>query len=869
MATRQKLTVTRYILPGTYVGQVYRPKVVNVGLFPRIPCYIGKGLPYLTAENIPIVRSFVYKEKCNFPASAPYLSTLNYPSNGSQLVAYSQAPIRLYNTNGEEVPTRFWRFTKATPSGPYDTVEVFSEAYNPNDTYYIDYQSTSDSIMDALPISGVRQINMVGDQPHEALYQEHTDWESYTSTTGPVPDPANVGLVSVIKQNAASKYNGPDRKYYLTVEGNDLTSYPTFAVTKTSAGILTINEAAMTLSGGGSSYTGANPATYNMTVANYTVAGSTTSFDLNWSDGSTTGVVHVSTTTSAVTAQPLMNGIRVDIGNINGITNADTFSIAVAQTHRVRISWYSDDYQSASGIFDFLSNGDKLNQVMEAGVTLDFLNLPSFVVGDKFLLTANNTDTINWNFTRQISQDFTPSDIYYDAMGLVTGTPRTYYITLNNTPVEQVLPAETVTLVRIDTNATIPHTNIPGTPYVKLNIQTPLLVNFRASYHYHNAPHAGQQYYVTATYTRPESQFNEVSIYSSYGDALLERGYPSADNHLGVMLDYAFNVAACDFVACVQVFDADHDGVYNTADYRTALQATERNKEITDIVVLSKFDTLADQVYQSQVSNDPIVGALRLYWIGYPIGYAVGTPGTSGTISNTSQNVLQVSGSNAAHGTFISCANDWVKRTVTLQTGKALQLTLDGSFFAGMLCAINDAYRDPNTLLNNQVVPGIDDIRTYTDTQMEILGSSSNTFASLPKNSTVVKVIDAVTTDTSADDYHEINVMCVKQLVSKRVIRAGNAGVIGYVPRNVDDGVSFVRSVISRELTACVGEGLIADYSDANGRPRDLKPEQDVDVWRDEEKTRYNFTFWFNGRYGIKRLTGLYSVDENVFKTNA
>jgi hypothetical protein len=152
---------------------------------------------------------------------------------------------------------------------------------------------------------------------------------------------------------------------------------------------------------------------------------------------------------------------------------------------------------------------------------------------------------------------------------------------------------------------------------------------------------------------------------------------------------------------------------------------------------------------------------------------------------------------------------------------------------------------------------------------MEILGSSSNTFASLPKNSTVVKVIDAVTTDISADDYHEINVMCVKQLVSKRVIRAGNAGVIGYVPRNVDDGVSFVRSVISRELTACVGEGLIADYTDASGRPRDLKPEQDVDVWRDEEKTRYNFTFWFNGRYGIKRLTGLYSVDENVFKTNA
>jgi hypothetical protein len=123
------------------------------------------------------------------------------------------------------------------------------------------------------------------------------------------------------------------------------------------------------------------------------------------------------------------------------------------------------------------------------------------VVGDKWTISANNTDTISWDFTRSVQQDFTPSDIYYDAMGLVTGTPRTYYITLSNTPVEQVLPLSTVVLTRIDNGAAIPQTHIPGTPYVKLNIQTPLLVNFRASYKYHNAPHPGQQYYVSAQYT--------------------------------------------------------------------------------------------------------------------------------------------------------------------------------------------------------------------------------------------------------------------------------------------------------------------------------------------------------------------------------
>ena len=870
MAIRQKLTVTRYLLPGTYVGQVYRPKVVNVGMFPRIPCYIGKGLPYMTADNMPIVRSFVYKEKCSFPTTGPFLSTLNSPSNGSQLTSYNQAPIRLYNQNEEEVPLRFWKFTKITPSGPYDTVEVFSEVFNPNDVYYIDYQSTSDSIKDILPINGIRQITVVGDQPSEALYQEHMDWESYTRLTGPLPNDSNVGSVSIINMNSSALYNGPDRNYYFTVEGNDLTSYPTLAASNTGLGVFAINLAAMTLPDDASTYTGANPANYTLTVANYTVVGSTTSFDLDWFDGTDTGTISISTTLATIPAQELMNGVFVSITNIDNIQNDDVLTLTVVQTHRVRISWYSDDYLSNTGIFDFLGNTNVLNQTLESGITLDFLTLADFVVGDKWSVVANNTDTINWDFTRQVSQDFTLSDIYYDAMGLVTGTPRTYYITLNNTPVEQVLPDVTVSLIRIDTGVTISHTNIPGTPYVKLNIQSPLLVNFRATYYFHNAPHPGQQYYVTAQYTRPDSQYNVVSIYTGYSDALAERGYPSADNHIGVMLDYAFNAAKCDFVACVQVYDADHDGVYNTADYRVALQATDKNKEITDISVLGKFDTLADQMYQSQISNDPLIGALRLYWIGYPIGYAVGTPGTLGTIANTSNNILQVSGANSAHGSFISCANDFVKRTIVLQTGKTVQLTLDGSFFAGMLSAINAAYRDPNTLLNAQVVPGIDSTRSYTDTQMEVLGTSSNTFANLPANSNVVKVIDAVTTDISADDYHEINVMCVKHLVSKRIIRAGNAGVINYVPRNVDDGISFVRSVIARELTSLVGDAIIADYSDANGRPRDLRPEQDVDVWRDEDtKTRYNFTYWWNGRYGIKRLTGLFSVDENIFNPNA
>jgi hypothetical protein len=183
--------------------------------------------------------------------------------------------------------------------------------------------------------------------------------------------------------------------------------------------------------------------------------------------------------------------------------------------------------------------------------------------------------------------------------------------------------------------------------------------------------------------------------------------------------------------------------------------------------------------------------------------------------------------------------------------------------------SLNNAFNDPNTLLVNQVIPGIDGIATFNDTEVEILGNASNLYALMPDPaSPIASIIDAVTTDNSADNYHEINVMVVKQYVTKKVISDANTALIAYVPRNVDDGVSHVRAVIMRSLTTLIGQGIIADYSDSNGRPREIQA-ADIDVWRDDsDKTRYNFNFWFNGRYGIKRLAGLYSVDANVFQTS-
>lgn len=589
--------------------------------------------------------------------------------------------------------------------------------------------------------------------------------------------------------------------------------------------------------------------------------------------------------------------------------------------------------------------------------------LDSFVIGDSWTIQAVNTDSLDWSFTRTATDVFTPSDIYYDAVGLVTGVPRSYYLTLSHVPTGvtglgnlskvsgsgsnstaialnsltsfagkapdtysfalsavsgtsatvtwsrssdsqsgvfnvgttnlthpslsavtgpdgilldfvltgaangdtfQIHSLPATTVINNSTGAAIPHKDIAAKPYVMLGSRP--LTNVSVTYTYHNAPQVGQTYYATVYYTRPASLYQNALVFTSYSDALAQVGYPSPENHLGIMLDYAFNVAGNTIVAVVQVADTDHDGVYTRADFQDALNAAYAKRELTDIVVLAKFDSLADQMENSQRSNDPLYGALRVYWMGFPSNYAVGTPETVGTIAYTASKVLQSVGDSPARGTLIPVANQWVKRTIRLESGASQQVKLDGSFFAGMLASLQTQPQDPNTILLNKVIPGVDAVASFTDTETIILGTSSCTYATQADPSQpIVKVIDIVTSDSTADNYHEINVVYAKQYVTKRLIKRANDALIGYIPLSTDDAVNHVRSVIAREMTSMVGEGIIGAYTDGNGRPRSINA-SDIDVWPDEaDKTRMNFTFFFQGRYAIKRLTGMFAVDNNIF----
>ena len=774
--------------------------------------------------------------------------------------------------NGQEVTITSLTsstFSIGISTSAYGTYTSGGNVGGKNSLIEHDSPTTHLKIGDYVNVSGVTGMTEINGKIGKVVYVnepddtvtvdiDSTNYSAYTSG-------GSLKLAFGISES--SYYTGSAKTYTFDVAevDDDLSNFPQISsptqISGTGTGTLTLNDAI-------TNFTGVVGRNYEFTVAskttvsgvtvvgfNYAIKNSTTSSVI--SSGNYAAGTGVAITSIADAIFELKDGIKVTADDVEDIEVGDVFKFSAEEDTSVsyaRITWYSDSYPVTSGTLNLYSNRPLTSVAIEDGLKLNFgESLGLFSSDDQFKVTVTNGDAlgngqISWSLTRSKTQVLSPNDVYYDALGYVTGTPKSYYITLADIP-------SSVTSV---SNTTGTPDHIEGTPYVKVVVDDPTL-NLEAEYIYSQRPSLGQTYYVSVKYNRPDSMYNTPLTFISYAEALAQIGYPSSENHLGIMLDYAFNVAGNRIAAVVQVKSENFSGTFNNTDFQNALNAAYSKKDLTDICVLGRNDMIPNLVTDSIRSNDPLYGALRLYWIGFPRNTSISS------MRSSALNDLQVPLNSFAHGTFIALANRSAKRTVNLESGSAIQLTLDGSFIAAMLASKNAAFTDPNTVLYNQPLPGIDDIDTFTDTEISLLGQASITYILKNPLTNVATITDAVTTDTTSSDANEINVMVVKQLVTKRIINSANTALIGYVARDVEDGINHVRSVIKNVLITLISEGIISEFTDSNNRPRSLEA-ADIDVFRSEtDYTRYNFTYYFNGRYGIKRLTGLYSVDENIF----
>ena len=523
----------------------------------------------------------------------------------------------------------------------------------------------------------------------------------------------------------------------------------------------------------------------------------------------------------------------------------------------ISFSYYTDTFEGGWGSFA-LTDFDLPVLPFPDNLRLMVRNLESverYQAADQFTWNSVNEDTLDWTLTKRASQTISSDDIKLDTLGNITGTPLNYYLVLDETPTR---------IIRVKESGEDPisYTWIVNTPYVSFGKVNPG-VDVQVDYEWvGDQPGPGQVYYVTANRLRADSEYENPTLYLSRDD--MEDGLVpiSTDNHLYIMGDLAFETAF--FGAYfTQVKSASGDEQFSTTDYRRAIDSTELVTGITDLVVLSYFQALGYAKASIAKMNDPFEAKERLLWVGPPIGTPIGDVDTPDSMVYLARKTLQFVGENPGRGNVILIGHDEVTRTLTLEDGTSTSLTLDGSYLAGYAAAQTASFADPGLTILGLDISSFDDVKVYTEAEIGLIGAASITYA-VSVGSGIFRWDESVTVDTTAPDLNEISAMTQKHWVTREVRQRMNDALIGVVPPSTTAGIMRIQSFLVETLDSIVSSAIVAPYGQEEIPPtiRPISPSGDTKVFTNgTDKRLYHFRFFYNLRYPIKRLFGVYSVD--------
>lgn len=493
-----------------------------------------------------------------------------------------------------------------------------------------------------------------------------------------------------------------------------------------------------------------------------------------------------------------------------------------------------------SSLVDVVPSGSQLN-------TSDVFNMQArFSGGLDFSLLREETETFS-----------NPSEIATDTAGAITGSVGVKYIILGN------MPVEILSLKEVATGDPISYMQVAGTPYLMITTSGfdvangDLIANYRWS---GREPSPGQIYYLTAKYLRPAEFYNRPFLFLSKTDteSFLAPSTVRNDLYIGSQIVWDYDVPG---VFIVQVKDADDDSVYTREDFKAGITAFLQDRRATDLVVLNFFSALPDQLQIINIANDPFELHESMTWIGAPIGTPVGSEQEIGSLVFLSRKTLAVYGQSPAHGTRVLNAACRATKTITLEDKSSTSVTLDGSFVAASLAAINSSFSDPKETILFKAITSFDTMQTYTDPENAIIGGNNVIFLS-DEGSGVYRIKEDVTTDPFAPDTLNINQMVQKQFVTRDIRRTINSSLISMVFPSAETGIITLQSILSSRLGLLVGNSLIGDYQDASGTVRDLDPITDALVFRDPaDPTLFHIGYNYFLATTAKKVFGLYTVN--------
>jgi hypothetical protein len=489
-----------------------------------------------------------------------------------------------------------------------------------------------------------------------------------------------------------------------------------------------------------------------------------------------------------------------------------------------------------------------------------------YAANDVFTFSTLNHDLIDWTLVNRASETTSEADIRQDTLGTITGTPLYYYLVLQDTPTDVMRVKNASTLLPVS------YTWISDTPYIAFASDP--AVDVTVDYEYRgNEPDPGNAYFVTANRIRIDTgSENEYEIPRRFlnRDAMRLGLYPATtDNHLWLAGEIMFDARPFGIYS-VQVKDASGRNEPDIADYRRGIDATEISNDISDVIPLAQIGVIPYAKTSIENMNNPFEAKERLLWVGTP-GYAVGDESTANTLVYMARRTLQCAPSSSGKGNIILIGNGEATRTYVLEDGSSTSIMLDGTYIAAYTAALVASFLNPSDTIGRKSVTSFDTITTFNEKELVLLGQASIT--SLDSIGTgTYQYVESVTVDTTELALNEISARTQAHYVVKYVRTKMDETLTYLVPPSPLAGVAIITNQLVLCLSGLVASGVIAPYGSETSPPtiRQINPDQDVYVFADEtEKTKYHFGYFFNARYPIKRLFGLYSVDTKFWQTQS
>lgn len=381
-------------------------------------------------------------------------------------------------------------------------------------------------------------------------------------------------------------------------------------------------------------------------------------------------------------------------------------------------------------------------------------------------------------------------------------------------------------------------------------------------------PSEGEEYFVTYKAERPDTDFNRPILSTSFDQLIAKVGALSSTNALALGGQIVFEQNP-PFVYHIQVKNTGTGIAAQDIDYQEAIAGAELNPDLTDIIVLSFPNAnaggakpLVRQALREHVTDESGLKAQaeRMAWFGMPVGTVPGDGETAGTFVYVATQELQVDADSPGRGRFVLNGPSFIKKTYRLPDGTAKQFTLDSTYLAAGVAALNASFLSPADGLLRKEVVGLDEVEEISVGDRDFMAANGVNLVTARAGRNIV--FDPQSTDQSSAEFREINVMNQKDNIVKRVRTATDDAIIGLVPDDLGQFIFELKSVIATQLTSAIADGAIAPFQNDDGSIRNIDLTNDIIVRRRaSDPTSYDFRFAFYVKFIVKRLFGTFSVN--------